>query len=95
MLLGSDGARGLAAANELSEALVIPFTVYKIADDGDLIDLDNIWYDIYGITKNGAVMVRPDGHVSWRSNSAVDNPKVELKNVLLIYCDKYVNEDGN
>ena len=40
-------------------------------------------------------MVRPDGHVSWRSNSAVDNPKVELKNVLLIYCDKYVNEDGN
>ena len=95
LLIGSEGEPWRAAANELSEALVIPFTVYKIADDGDLIDLDNIWYDIYGITKNGAVMVRPDGHVSWRSNSAVDNPKVELKNVLLIYCDKYVNEDGN
>lgn len=41
---------------------------------GDLIDSENTWQDIYGIKSNGAVLVRPDGHVAWRSISMVDEP---------------------
>ena len=47
-----------------------------------VIDPNDTWHDIYGITKKGAVLVRPDGHVAWRSQSMSENPKEELKKCL-------------
>jgi hypothetical protein len=38
--------------------------------DADIIDLDGTWPRYYGIDSEGAVLVRPDGHVSWRARSA-------------------------
>jgi 2-polyprenyl-6-methoxyphenol hydroxylase-like FAD-dependent oxidoreductase len=32
------------------------------------------WRELYGIGEAGAVLVRPDGHVGWRSSGAVENP---------------------
>jgi 2-polyprenyl-6-methoxyphenol hydroxylase-like FAD-dependent oxidoreductase len=32
------------------------------------------WRDIYGIEESGAVLVRPDGHVAWRSAALVGDP---------------------
>ncbi|MCW5738047.1 MAG: hypothetical protein KIS73_28250, partial [Enhydrobacter sp.] len=31
---------------------------------------DEAWREVYGIGDDGAVLVRPDGHVGWRSASA-------------------------
>jgi len=39
-------------------------------NDVDLIDLDGTWPRFYGIDAEGAVLVRPDGHVSWRARAA-------------------------
>lgn len=38
--------------------------------------------DLYGLEADGAVMVRPDGHVAYRSASAVDDPGGTLRRVL-------------
>lgn len=82
LLIGATGEAWRTAANDLSPTLTIPLAVYKIATDGDLIDPDNIWCDTYDISSSGAVLVRPDGHVAWRSRLIVDNPKAELEKCL-------------
>jgi 2-polyprenyl-6-methoxyphenol hydroxylase-like FAD-dependent oxidoreductase len=40
--------------------------------DANLIDLDGTWARFYGIDSEGAVLVRPDGHVSWRARGTPD-----------------------
>jgi len=42
------------------------------------------WRTIFGISKTGAVLVRPDGYVAWRSNSIMTEPK----NILRIALNK-------
>lgn len=78
LLTGSDGESWRMAANQLSETLSFPLIVYKVGQEGDLIDPENNWHEIYNISTNGAVLVRPDGHVAWRSRSMVEDPKAEL-----------------
>ena len=53
-----------------------------MAPNGELIDQEDTWHALYNISTNGAVLVRPDGHVAWRSTSMVEDPKAELKKCL-------------
>ena len=78
LLAGSDGRKWQLAANQLA----LPIKCYRIAADGDLTDPDNNWQKVYEITEAGAVLVRPDGHVAWRSKEAVDNPEKILTEIL-------------
>ncbi len=41
------------------------------------LDVDNSWPDLSGVSENGAVLVRPDGHVLWR---CVDAARVHAVN---------------
>lgn len=36
------------------------------------LDVNNCWPDLSGVSENGAVLVRPDGHVLWRCVDAAD-----------------------
>jgi hypothetical protein len=38
--------------------------------------------ELYGLADDGAVLVRPDGHVAWRSAAASENPEHQLAAVL-------------
>lgn len=78
LFIGSDGDLWRVAADELSQTLPFLLKVYKIADDGDLINPDGTWYETYEMTKKSAVLIRPDGHVAWRSY-VVENHKAELE----------------
>lgn len=40
------------------------------------------WLAAYGLREDGAVLVRPDGHVAWRSPSGADDPKAVLQEVM-------------
>ena len=82
LLIGAEGEAWREAVSQLPQALSSLLTAYRIADNGDLIDHNNLWCNAYGITKSGAVIVRPDGHVAWRSKLMIDNPKVELEKSL-------------
>jgi hypothetical protein len=48
----------------------------------DLVDRDGAWEKAYGVDRDGAVLVRPDGHVAWRSPTSMPHPKKELERVL-------------
>jgi hypothetical protein len=43
-----------------------------------LIDKTGEWPNLYGVGPDGAVLVRPDGHVAWRAEMAHANPAAEL-----------------
>lgn len=40
------------------------------------------WPDLYGVSPDGAVLVRPDGHVAWRSRTASTDPVADLRTAL-------------
>ncbi|NMO55163.1 NAD(P)-binding protein [Actinoplanes sp. TBRC 11911] len=37
------------------------------------------WPDLYGVAPDGAVLVRPDGHVAWRSATASTDPEADFQ----------------
>ena len=71
LLAGHDGGAWLDAARSLTDTAV---EVYRIAGDGDLADPDGRWANAYGLSDRGAVLVRPDGFVAWRSADVSDDP---------------------
>jgi 2,4-dichlorophenol 6-monooxygenase len=40
------------------------------------------WTSVFGITEAGGVLMRPDGHVAWRSHSGTADPVAELRSAL-------------
>lgn len=64
---GREGARWAHALDGRAQH----YRVGAAGSDADLIDVDDTWTRSYGISQNGAVLVRPDGHVCWR---AFDGP---------------------
>ncbi|MGY3620983.1 FAD-dependent monooxygenase [Bradyrhizobium sp. USDA 10063] len=81
LLAGSrgDAWKRAARAIDLSWPALTAFTIGK---DGDLIDRDGDWREAYGVDADGAVLVRPDGYVAWRSRSGASNPHEVLRAAL-------------
>ena len=84
LLVGAEGVAWLEPARELQKESSLPLQVYRVVSptsairNDDLVDVDNIWHDVYEVTTTGAVLIRPDGHVVWRSRTLVDHPKEVL-----------------
>ena len=47
-------------------------------DDADLQDPGGGWARAYGVGASGAVLVRPDGHVAWRTTEGSDDPEAAI-----------------
>jgi hypothetical protein len=62
LLVGSAGDAWLGAAS-----LDLPLDVLEVGGRRGLTDVDGAFHDAYGISPSGAVLVRPDGYVGWRS----------------------------
>jgi len=60
----------------------IPVSSYRVGDQGDLQDPQGNWLNIYEISEQGAVLVRPDGHVAWRSKEAVEDSSACLSLII-------------
>ncbi len=45
-----------------------PCRVVTIGEEGEYKNPDHDFLALYGISKKGAVLIRPDGHVAWRAN---------------------------
>ena len=61
------GSAWCEAAAKTSDSLGIELAVYRIGLSGDLVDPNNQWLSLAGISTNGAILVRPDGFIAWRS----------------------------
>jgi putative polyketide hydroxylase len=57
------------AWRDAAAAVAVPLDVATIGD-ADLRDPDGAWHATYGIERGGAVLVRPDGYVGWRTRRA-------------------------
>ena len=77
LLTGSRGQAWLEAAKRVADATRPPLDAHAIGG-GQITDPNAAWADAYGIAEDGAVLVRPDGHVAWRSHASVAAPVVTL-----------------
>jgi len=94
VLAGSGGAAWTEAARKLAEIGPAPVRGYTYGADlrADLrADLDpdtgqpdDRFERLYGIDAGGAVLVRPDGHVAFRSRGAVSDPTAVLADALAV-----------
>jgi putative polyketide hydroxylase len=48
--------------------------VYRIGPAGDLRDPDDAWARSMGVSSGGAILIRPDGFVAWRSGPHAATP---------------------
>jgi putative polyketide hydroxylase len=78
LLAGANGAAWQRAAAMAAPSWP-PLVTYVIGTDGEVADPDGLWHAAYGIDTDGAVLVRPDGYVAWRSRSGVADPQASLR----------------
>jgi putative polyketide hydroxylase len=69
LLAGRQGRAWTEAAAALAGP---PLVAHRIG--GDVEDADGIWHESYDVQADGAVLVRPDGHVAWRSAGGAAEP---------------------
>ena len=50
--------------------------------DGGLADPEGKWTTAYGLDEAGAVLVRPDGYVGWRSRAMPADPAASLNGAM-------------
>jgi hypothetical protein len=87
LLAGPAGTPWPKAATEVAGSLGIKLAAYRVGADGDLLDLENVWQKRMGVEASGALLVRPDGFVAWRTDTLPTSPEASLKQVLLsILC---------
>jgi 2-polyprenyl-6-methoxyphenol hydroxylase-like FAD-dependent oxidoreductase len=65
VLAAPAGGAWCSMAAEIEHELAVPIHRYRVGEPG-LRDLGG-FTDAYGLGEDGAVLVRPDGHVAWRS----------------------------
>ncbi|MCJ1675962.1 FAD-dependent monooxygenase [Streptomyces sp. APSN-46.1] len=85
VLLSSEGTRWGAAARRAAERLTMRLEVYEIGtgpDAGLVPEEGGDWTEVHGTTAEGAILVRPDGFVAWRSPKGESDPEGVLFEVL-------------
>jgi putative polyketide hydroxylase len=82
LLTGAGGAAWSQAAAAVAAKLGIALTAYRIGPDADLLDLENEGPAKLGIPSDGAILIRPDSFVAWRSTALPASPESLLEQVL-------------
>jgi hypothetical protein len=70
------------AGRRAAEELGVPLSVFAIGSGGDFDGDEADWAELYGLDAGGAVLVRPDGHVAWRSRRNSSEPEAIMPTVL-------------
>jgi 2,4-dichlorophenol 6-monooxygenase len=83
LIAGEDGQEWCSAASAIAAANGLPIDALRIGHiDGDLFDTRLAWTQFRGISAKGAVLVRPDRVVCWRSAGSSENPAAALGEAL-------------
>ncbi|MFE5913064.1 FAD-dependent oxidoreductase [Streptomyces wedmorensis] len=85
VLLSSEDGDWHTAATRVARQLSVPLDPYRIGagPDAELSPAsDTDWAEVHGVTPDGAVLVRPDGFVAWRSEGASADPGAALRQAL-------------
>lgn len=85
LLSGPEGGAWHAAGQRVAERLGVPLACYRVGPDAqhDLVPEDGAdWERLHGVAADGAVLVRPDGFVAWRTRGSAAEPELLLAEVL-------------
>ncbi|MFE7193000.1 FAD-dependent oxidoreductase [Kitasatospora sp. NPDC057541] len=85
LLTGSAGTAWQDAARRAADRLAVPLDAYRIGDgaDDDLAPEPGADFAaLHGIRPDGALLVRPDGFVAWRSEHPADDPEAAVEHAL-------------
>ncbi|TCO62030.1 FAD-dependent monooxygenase [Actinocrispum wychmicini] len=88
LLGGASAHRWADAAAEAGRRLGMRVQAYQIGRGCPLVDLDGNWRQAAGISAEGAVLVRPDGFVAWRSTGRSPIPEQTLHDTLRTILDR-------
>jgi hypothetical protein len=88
VLAGPGGRQWVEAARVAGERLGVPMQARSIGPGGDFHDESGGWMALYGVGEDGAVLVRPDGHVAWRSAASTGDPEAMLVSALSRVLDR-------
>ncbi|MET7604673.1 FAD-dependent monooxygenase [Streptomyces avermitilis] len=78
------------AATSVAERLAVSLDSYRIGKDphAELVPENGTdWAELHGTTPRGAVLVRPDGYVAWRSPGPVAEPEAMLYEIMASLLD--------
>jgi 2,4-dichlorophenol 6-monooxygenase len=83
VIAGEDGRPWVDAARRLAASAGLPLDAVRIGHlDGDWYDPRCTWLRVRGFGPEGAILVRPDRYVAWRSAGAADDPAGALAGAL-------------
>src|SRR4051812_36707926 len=82
LLTGPNGRAWVEAASRLGSPDRPELIAHAIGAGGELADPEGRWREVYGVEPDGAILVRPDGYVGWRSRAGADDPARTLENAL-------------
>ncbi len=83
LIAGEEGEDWCQAATQIAKESNIPLKAIRVSPfAGDWLDLRFDWLHYRGISPTGAVLVRPDRFVTWRSYEGSKDPRATLENAL-------------
>ena len=82
LLAGKSGAAWCKAAESVAASLNVPLRAWTVSSTGDLVDPNLTWARTFGTDEDGGVLIRPDGHVAWRSKGGQPNAEAVLASTL-------------
>jgi 2,4-dichlorophenol 6-monooxygenase len=84
LLAGADGDAWCDAGDALQRELGLPIEPHCVGAPHALRDRDDVWHAVRGHGPDGAILVRPDGHVAYRCSHRPDDPRAALESALLV-----------
>jgi hypothetical protein len=81
LLSNPAGAAWGDAIARLRETEDVPVVSHCLGTDGEAKPGKESWHTMYGIDRNGAILIRPDGIVAWRSYDLSTDPGAALSAV--------------
>ena len=82
LLTGIAGEDWAAAADKVAQDLGIPLETVVIGPGREVTDLYYDWAKLREVEESGALLVRPDKHIAWRSMGLTDDPEAALREAL-------------
>ena len=82
VLTGPEGSAWRGAAEAAGRRLAVPVQAHVLGTTGEVVDPDRRFTGSYGVAAGGAVLVRPDGFIGWRSVARPRDPTEALTGAL-------------
>ncbi|MCH4568280.1 FAD-dependent monooxygenase [Bacillus sp. ES1-5] len=82
LLTGAENCTWADCVQDVSSRLGVNIKIYRVGLNGDFIAQENVFSELYGLGDEGAVLIRPDGFIGWRSEKEVVNPYLLLEEVM-------------